>query len=160
MKYDYIIGIDTGTNTGVAVWDTAGKRFIEIRCEKIHKAFNLVHNYHHERGKILVRVEDARQRKWFGNAGRSQLQGAGSIKRDATIWNDFLDDLGCDFEMVAPKNNTTKLPPDTFRRITGVTILTEREAKKKGYNYPNAFVVNHTTDKEHCIDAAMLVYGY
>ena len=36
--------------------------------------------------EIKLRIEDARLRKWYGNAGREELQGAGSVNRDASIW--------------------------------------------------------------------------
>ena len=69
---------------------------------------------------------------------RKKLQGVGSVKRDATIWEDFLKDLGVKFEMVAPKMNVTKLTQETFKRYTGWKKLTN----------------------EHGRDAAMLVFGY
>ena len=69
---------------------------------------------------------------------RKKLQGVGSVKRDATIWEDFLKDLGVKFEMVAPKRNVTKLTQETFKRYTGWSSKTN----------------------EHGRDAAMLIYGY
>lgn len=133
-KYRFIIGIDTGVNTGFAVWDRQERKFKEVCSTHIHRAMLSV-NYRKEDG-ILVRVEDARQRKWFGNSGKEQLQGAGSVKRDAKIWEDFLKDLNVDFEMVAPKNNKTKLDAKKFKMITG-------------WNEPT---------NEHSRDAAMLCF--
>lgn len=104
----YEIGIDTGTKTGIAIWDKSSKSFDSIETVQIHTAMKIVRDYSADYN-ISVRVEDARLRKWFGNSGREQLQGAGSIKRDAVIWDDFLKELGITYEMVAPKNNTTKL---------------------------------------------------
>lgn len=63
--------------------------------------------------------------------------GAGSIKRDAKIWQDFLEDGKYNFEMVAPKNNTTKLRADVFSKMTNWKDKTN----------------------EHSRDAAMLVFG-
>ena len=86
----------------------------------------------------LERFEDARLRKWIPQIkGKEVLQGVGSVKRDAGIWEDFLRDLGVPFEMVAPKNNITKLSADSFRKITGWQSKTN----------------------EHSRDAAMLVFG-
>lgn len=104
----------------------------------IHQAFNIVIELHREGRNIFVRVEDARQRKWFGNSGREKLQGAGSAKRDAKIWDDFLKDNGIPYEMVAPKNNRTKLSAEQFTKYTGWKGKTN----------------------EHGRDAGMLVYGY
>lgn len=138
-QYRYYIGIDTGVNTGYAVWDMKIKSFLAIRTLPIHKAMEIIANAQDTTWfkDVFVRIEDARKRTWFGKAGKEQLQGAGSIKRDAKIWEDFLTDLGIDFEMVAPKNNKTKLNAETFKKIT------KWEGK--------------TT--EHSRDAAMLVFG-
>lgn len=135
-KYRFIIGIDTGVNTGFAVWDRQEKKLLEVCCIEIHRAMLSV-NYRREDG-ILVRVEDARQRTWFGKNSNEKLQGAGSVKRDCKIWEDFLNDLGVDFEMVAPKNNKTKLDAKKFKMITGWK----------------------ETTNEHSRDAAMLVFGF
>ena len=138
-KYKLAIGIDTGTQTGYAVWNIQTKGFEEIQTLKIHQALDSVLEYHQLYGdKLLVRFEDARLRKWFGKAGREKLQGAGSIKRDAVIWQDFLNDNLIKHEAVAPKNNTTKIKSELFQKIT----------KYKGRT------------SEHARDAAMLVFKY
>lgn len=36
------IGIDTGTHTGVAVWNSEDKEFIEIKTLMLHQALQLV----------------------------------------------------------------------------------------------------------------------
>jgi hypothetical protein len=136
-KYKYMIGIDTGVNTGLCVWDRFGKRIRHLATVKIHKAMEAVKYWHDTNpGAVMVRVEDARKRNWFGEKGAQQLQGAGSIKRDAKVWEDFLDDMGVDYEMVAPKNNKTKLSSELFKKMTG---------------YAGGA-------SEHARDAAMLVY--
>lgn len=136
-QYDYIIGIDAGVNTGIAVWNKRFNLFGSIETMPIHKAMEIIKRVN-EQEKIFVRVEDARKRKWFGKAGREQLQGAGSIKRDCKIWEDFLTDLNVPFELVAPKNNSTKLTAQKFNQLTGWKGETN----------------------EHSRDAAMLVFGY
>lgn len=138
-KYWIYIGIDTGTYTGVAVWNVVDKCFYSITTLKIDEAMEYVLGLHRviPLSRIFVRFEDARLRKWFGKAGKEQLQGAGSIKRDCTIWGDFLTRKGIPFEAVAPKNNRTKLNAKQFKMITGY------EGK--------------TT--EHSRDAAMLVFN-
>lgn len=133
----YIIGVDPGVNTGISVWDKTEKKFSYVGCVKIHMAMQIIMDWVSNRS-ALVRVEDARKRLWFGSSGREQLQGAGSIKRDCLIWEDYLKHIGADYEMVAPKNNKTKLDADKFRKITGWTERTN----------------------EHARDAGMLVYGF
>lgn len=130
------IGIDTGVNTGFAVWDDAQKKFTEISCMKIHQAMQRVNEMSFS-DDISVFFEDARLRNWFGNAGREQLQGAGSVKRDCGIWDDFLRDLGVPYTPVAPKHNATKMNADFFAKITGWKGRTN----------------------EHSRDAAMLVFN-
>lgn len=133
-EYKYYIGIDCGVKTGIAVWDKINKKLILIETVPIHKAMDIVRESITK--GIKVRVEDARLRTWFGKADREQLQGAGSIKRDSKIWEDFLKDLGIDYDLVAPKNNKTKLNADIFNKITGWVGITS----------------------VHGRDAAMLVY--
>jgi hypothetical protein len=135
MKYDYYIGIDTGVNTGFAVYDATTKTLIEVKTCMIHEALERVLEWSHL--SVMVRVEDARLRKWYGTSGREALQGAGSIKRDATIWSDFLTQKNIPHQMVAPMHNTTKLSSTYFKR------LTKWEARTS----------------EHARDAAMLVFG-
>ena len=142
------IGIDTGVNTGFAVWDSMARSFIMLKTLKIHIAMELVREFERhaseKRIRLKVRVEDPRKRKWFGTERmpreleRKRLQGVGSVKRDATIWDDYLAGLGVDYEMVEPKRNVTKLTQEGFKNITGYSKRTN----------------------EHERDAAMLVYGY
>lgn len=133
------IGIDTGTHTGIAVWAHEKDKFLSIETKPIHEAMDIVKSLIDDYGKdnVHIRFEDARQRKWFGNAGREQLQGAGSIKRDCQIWEDFLKGLKVKFMAVPPKNNKTKLSAKQFEFYTGWNKRTS----------------------EHARDAAMLVYG-
>lgn len=133
-----LIGIDPGVNTGLAIWDRIDKKYISIGSYPLHHAFEMVKSLFREGVAIFVRVEDARQRKWFGNSGREKLQGAGSAKRDAKIWDDFLKDSGIPYEMVPPKNNTTKLSAEQFTKYTGWEGRTN----------------------EHGRDAAMLVFKF
>ncbi|MGF7230352.1 hypothetical protein, partial [Arachidicoccus sp.] len=82
-KYECVIGIDPGTHTGFAIWFPKSKTLSEVSTYQIHRAFELVLDCKKLYGeKLLVRFEDARKRNWFADAGREQLQGAGSIKRD------------------------------------------------------------------------------
>lgn len=137
--YDYIIGIDPGVNTGIAVWDRSGKDFYTIKTVTAVEAEACINFYRGvSNAKILVRYEDARMRTWFGKEkGVAQLQGAGSIKRDCQRWEEFLTHYEIPFEEVAPKNNRTKMTAEEFKRLTGWEGKTN----------------------EHGRDAAMLVFG-
>lgn len=141
------IGIDTGTHTGIAVWDSRSQCFRAIEDVAIHKAMEIVAQYkgiaESEGVRLYVRVEDPRQRTWFGTENmsreeeRKKLQGVGSVKRDASIWDDFLSDLGIAYEMIAPKRNVTKISHEAFVNLTHWKGRTN----------------------EHKRDAAMLVFG-
>lgn len=89
-------------------------------------------------GQVKVRVEDARKAKFNRQQEMYKAQGAGSVMRDAKIWEDFLADLQIDYEMVRPKKDLTKWNSETFKNITG---------------YAGA-------SSEHARDAALLVYGF
>ena len=133
-----LIGIDTGTHTGVAIYETISKRIERLETLPIHKAMALVLATALENpNDTHVYFEDARLRKWFGRSGREQLQGAGSVKRDCAIWEEYLTDYKILFTPIAPKNNTTKLTANYFAKVTGWT------ARSSG----------------HARDAAMLVFG-
>lgn len=130
------IGIDTGTNTGLSVWDDHRKAFDFIETMTITRAMDKV-RYLNATSDVCLYIEDARLRKWFGNTGREKLQGAGSVKRDAVIWEGFCKENAIAYKLVAPRNNTTKLDAVTFRRYTGWSGKTN----------------------EHGRDAALLVFG-
>lgn len=147
------IGIDTGVHTGFAVWSATKQKFIDLAETKIHRAMLRILRYaQSERYRILgVRVEDARKRSVDrGNPIYYQrLQSAGSIKRDASCWEDFLKDYKkiIPFQMVAPQSNTTKIPPEDFL--------------EKYHQYLNSDSLRMAVaESEHIRDACMLVINF
>lgn len=122
------IGLDTGVHTGFAVWDSELKRITELATMKIHEAMLRVKDLSIS-DDIVVFFEDARLRTWFGRTGQERLMGAGSVRRDCSIWEDFLTDLGIEFHPVAPKNNTTKISADFFRKLSGYKGRTSTHAR-------------------------------
>jgi hypothetical protein len=78
---------------------------------------------------VFVRFEDARMRQWFGSKGVEALQGAGSIKRDCSRWEEFLTHHNIPHARIAPKANRTKLTADQFKRITGWQGRTNEHAR-------------------------------
>ena len=140
----YWAGIDPGEHTGVAMYD--GAQLVEVATVQIHRALQMVASFVEvaQANGIPVKVvfEDARKRRWLPsekNASeyRGRLMGAGSVKRDCTIWEDFLKDLGVDYVAQAPRAGMTKLSEEAFARLTGWKGRTSNHAR----------------------DAAMLVYG-
>lgn len=138
--YDVFIGIDPGVKTGIAYYYRKEKKLISVSTEKIHKALEAIDFTLkiHNKARILVRIEDARLRKFIQKEkGREVLQGVGSVKRDCQIWEDFLEDRGIDYELLAPAAGRTKWKPDYFTKVTGYTGKTSNHGR----------------------DAAALVYG-
>lgn len=136
----YIVGVDPGTDTGVAVKDLRTDRITELESMAIHNAMDFVESY---ADMALIIVEDAR--KWngytkgmpFGKMS-AKAQGAGSVKRDCSIWDDFLKDREAYYVMVPPAAKGGKIDHGLFKRITGW----EGRAN------------------QHKRDAAMLILGY
>lgn len=136
------IGIDPGTHTGVAVWDTGEGKFLSLETMPIHRAMESVLVWaslvHDKTKDIQVVFEDARQRTWFGHGDtNAKLQGAGSVKRDCSIWEDFCKDYGIPYWAKPPVKGATKVSAEYFKTISGYQGRTS----------------------EHSRDAAMLVIG-
>ena len=136
------IGIDPGTHTGVAVWDTRVGGFLNLETVPIYRALRFVHlmkracDRHGEDMQVVF--EDARQRKWFGKGDtNAKKQGAGSVKRDCSIWEEFLKDYGISYWAKPPVKGATKVDADYFKLISHYQGRTS----------------------EHSRDAAMLVIG-
>lgn len=135
-NFDYSIGIDCGVNTGFAVWSAKEMKFVKLVCIPIHKALFEVKNAFDNGKNIKVYIEDARLRKWFGSNSNDKLQGAGSVKRDSKIWEDFCRDYEIPYQLISPKDNKTKLDSKQFKIYT----------KHQG------------STNEHSRDAGMLVF--
>jgi hypothetical protein len=112
------IGIDPGTKTGIAIWNTSSQEFILIETVKIHVALEIVlkHFIKGNISEIEVVCEDARR---LGGSGVKE-QGAGSIKRDCSIWEDFCHDHGIPIRFIRPnKRSLLKVDKDWFKMQIG-----------------------------------------
>jgi len=140
-RSDYLIGIDPGVNTGVAIWDRKKRRLARVGSSTIVEAMTYVGKFSAEivdlGGTVELWFEDARLRDWFGTSGCERRLGAGSIRRDSGIWEEFCLYHGLKFKKLAPKTSITKLNAKQFARMTGWKGRTN----------------------EHSRDAGMLVYG-
>ena len=137
-----IVGIDPGVNTGLAVWDSSARQFLDIRCSGIVNAMEYLRRLREERTISLVVFEDARQRKWIPREKdlaefRGRAMGAGSVNRDSAIWEEWCITNRIDFVATPPHQGMTKLTDLYFRGLTGYDRRTN----------------------EHGRDAAMLVFG-
>lgn len=133
----YIVGIDPGVHTGFALWDADKKALAEVASMGIVEALLRTQNMRDANTLHMVVFEDARLRTYFGTKGREALQGAGSIKRDCSVWGEWLAMLGCPVRNVSPLCKGPKVNAERFVKLTGWTGRTN----------------------EHARDAAMLVFG-
>lgn len=120
MNAKILIGVDVGVTTGFAVFDKDKKGLVVVTSMMIHRAMEQVILYADNigRDKMFVRFEDARLRTWFGGTGSEMWQGAGSIKRDSSIWEDYLRDKMINFETVKPAAKMSKWSADYFKSVT------------------------------------------
>jgi hypothetical protein len=103
---DILVGIDPGTSTGFAVKEKGV--LVSVETLTIVEAILRVHALEARALalglRMLVRLEDAHLRDNFGGSGPEKWQGAGSIKRDCTIWKTELQRRGIEFQVIHPKN--------------------------------------------------------
>ena len=123
-----LIGIDPGVRTGIAIYNTINSKFVLLETMSILKAFKVVKEY--SGLTDLVIVEDARKVRY--KLDYLKAQGAGSIKRDCQIWEEYLFMLGLDFIFVRPKKSITKLNNKIFAKITGYTGKTNEHSRDAG----------------------------
>lgn len=146
-KPRYWIGIDTGVNTGYAIWDRIEKKFTNVETGKIHQAMFVIKNKVDEHGiewfnqNFFVVIEDARKRKFDPGMTDAKRMGAGYVKRDAVVWEDFLTELGVNFKMVAPNGRSNDFA----------------KAKNLKLWQSNCGWTKQTSEHARC--AAMLVWG-
>lgn len=137
-----VVGIDPGMNTGLAVWDTSHRQFLDIRCSGIVDAMRYLAELQQTRQIGLVVFEDARKRKWIPREKnlsefRGRAMGAGSVKRDCSIWEEWCNTFAIPFVSPPPRQGMTKWTDESFRGVTGYDRRTN----------------------QHGRDAALLVFG-
>jgi len=138
-KKEFMIGIDPGVKTGIAIFNPKTKEFYQIKTVNIIEAQNIILAI---KGLVIsVTVEDARMVRYFKAKDKknaeSKAQGAGSIKNECRIWELFLIYHSIPYRFVRPNPKITKLSADTFKKMTGYQKQTS----------------------EHARDAALLVYN-
>ena len=133
-KADVLIGIDPGTKTGFAVKHCG--TFTNVETKTIVEAIFALHAIASECKRagrsILVRIEDARKRTFFGESGPERWKGAGSIMRDCSIWEAELDRIGVPFELVHPKN-VKATTAEQFKQLCGWDKRTSIHAREAAW---------------------------
>lgn len=132
----FYIGIDTGTKTGFAVWDSGKRQFVEVDTKSISAALLEALRYAANFGRenVTVVMEDARKRKWLPREKdlseyRGKLMGAGSVKRDCSIWEEFCREQDIRLIVQPPRAGMTKWTPEYFARVTGWNGRTSNHAR-------------------------------
>lgn len=114
------IGIDPGRKTGVAVFDARERRFLSLETMQVDEALEVVSAFHRgSPGDVAVALEDAHLFGLAALQSPGKRQGAGAIKRESTIWKEFLKRKKIPHEIVAPREHETKVTEDYFKQTTG-----------------------------------------
>jgi hypothetical protein len=132
MSAHLIVGVDPGVKTGLALWDTERRNFVNVltldaiaamvRCEQLVRPGLLKH----------IVMEDARLRTWFGTKGREVLMGAGSVRCDCSLWTEWADFYGVDLRSVSPQQKGAKVDAKRFAKLTGWTARTSQHSRDAG----------------------------
>ena len=137
-----LVGIDPGVHTGLAMWDTERRHFVELTTVTFVEAMMKVLDWAEAGWDIRIVIEDARRRKWIPQERslsqfKGRAMGAGSVKRDCQIWEDFALFNDFPIDLVPPRKGLTKRTAESFAAVTGWKGRTSNHAR----------------------DAAMLVWG-
>lgn len=122
--FRFHIGIDPGANTGVAMWDKKAQALTFVGSMLAVEAEEFVDSMvekHFTEG-VMVHVEDTRNMKMPAEKQKSQqmLRGVGSVHRDMTRWEQYLQHKGHTFVMrPLTKSQLRKSTDEFFRRVTG-----------------------------------------
>lgn len=146
ITHPYIIGVDPGVLTGLAIYNRPTKTIHLLTSGTLLEMQYILQTHPWNKlikfGQVFVRMEDARLRTWVPyqkteSRERGRREGAGYVKAHCAVWEDWFNIVGIPFELVAPKNNKTKVDADYFKKLTSYD--------------------KRTNDHER--DAAMLVIG-
>lgn len=141
ITHPYIIGIDPGTTTGLAIYKRDEKAIQLLTSGTLLEMQYILQTHPWNKlikfGQVFVRMEDARLRTWVPyqkteTAERGRREGAGYVKAHCAIWEDFCKIWGIPYELVAPKRNKTKVDAAWFKKVTGWTGKTNNHNRDAG----------------------------
>ena len=127
-------GIDPGTHTGLAVWDTKKQEFKFLATMPIHRALLKLR----EEKDTISAVYCENPNTFIPYKGVSQRtinlrkQGAGSVKRDFAIWRDACKDYGINFIPTSVRGAQKKMDAKTFKKHSGWHGKTSEHARDAG----------------------------
>lgn len=129
-----VVGIDPGLNTGIAVWETSSRSFLDIRTVGIVAGMDYLDELRTRQGIAHVVFEDARKRTWIPREKdiaqmKGRAMGAGSVKRDCAIWEEWCIARHIQFVATKPRAGMTKLTDEQFRRLSGYDRRTNNHGR-------------------------------
>lgn len=134
----FYIGIDPGTNTGLAIWNSSRRQFERVGTSGIVTAMveivEFVRYHGIDRDDVEIVFEDARKRVWLPREKsiseyRGKMMGAGSVKRDCSIWEEFCKYYGFRRSAPPPRAGMTKWTAEYFKAVTGWKGRTSNHAR-------------------------------
>lgn len=147
---DYIIGIDTGVYTGGGIINSQGL-LVNVKTFQIHQLLLWIHAKDKEGLKMFVIFEDARLARfdWKTPKQQAKQQGAGSVKRDGKIWEDFLTAKKIPFCAIAPNKHVNAMAKSeaVFRRTFSFSTRTSHHARIACYLAKQVFDLKKVMDK-------------
>lgn len=133
----YRIGIDCGVNTGIAIVENG--IYLAIETMTITRAISMINLILMDGHEIILYVENPNLRKWYGSNSNFKKQGAGSVKRDYSIWKTYCVENKIMMHAVHPKDIGSQFDNDViFKAATNWTKRTSihaRDAARMVYKF-------------------------
>lgn len=131
LRKTLYVGIDPGSNTGVAFWYPNLKKMEVFSFTSHAEAILYLYDKFKPLDKSLIkfRIEDARLTTKFAKplpahlrpeTNKGKEQGVGYVKAYSKDWEAFCNCIGIDYELLAPQQNKTKTKPEYFQALTGI----------------------------------------
>lgn len=120
------IGIDPGTHTGIAIWDSSERKFTCVETLDIDDALFMVADV---KRNFALYIENPNTFVPFRDDVAVRKQGAGSIKRDFAIWKRFAEKRKIRLYEISLHKSLKKLDAKTFWRLTGWSGKTSVHAR-------------------------------
>jgi len=125
MKKRYSIGIDAGTNTGVAVWDNRENALVDLLTLSFWETYHrIVARYTPDQAEIVI--------EWLGDgalyarsyagtrAGRDRVaSNVGSVRRETVLLAEGLERAGFTVDRRRLPSRAPKWTAEYLKRVTG-----------------------------------------
>lgn len=146
ITINYFLGVDPGLNTGVALWDARGSRFLYVRAVSFWDATELIYSEYVRLksfcpGDMQVVIENpkaistmyAKHDEYQGRVRTKIAQSVGSNKRDAELLMEFCERKSIPYQAVMPSKGTgSKEKASVFKRLTKFEGSTNQHGRDAG----------------------------